>query len=88
MRFLIPLAVAGALFAAEFSSNEYLEYVKYLASEQMRGRATGSPELAKAESGQAGTLLSARWWPTLRLTRWSALSTVLQSQPSLWPTAS
>src|ERR1019366_7335610 len=28
---------------------------------------------------QAGTARSARWWPTLRLTRCRALSTVLQS---------
>ena len=31
------------------------------------------------------TLRERRWVPTLRLTRWSALSTVLQSQPSCSP---
>ena len=48
MRVLVCLAFAGGLFAAELSSTEYLDYVKYLASEQMKGRATGSPELEQA----------------------------------------
>src|ERR1700729_3720382 len=42
------LLVAGGLFAANVSSTEYLDIIKYLASQQMRGRATGSPELEKA----------------------------------------
>jgi aminopeptidase YwaD len=43
------LLLAGVLLgAAELSSDEYLSYVKYLASENMKGRATGSPELEKA----------------------------------------
>jgi len=40
--------LTGGLFAADISSTEYLDIVKYLASPQMRGRATGSPELEKA----------------------------------------
>jgi aminopeptidase YwaD len=40
--------LAGGLFAAELSPTEYIGYVKYLASEDMRGRETGSPELEKA----------------------------------------
>jgi len=48
MRFLLLALLAGGLFAAEISSTEYLGYVKYLASPEMRGRATGSPELEKA----------------------------------------
>lgn len=40
--------VACGLIAAEFSSNEYVGYVRYLASEDMKGRATGSPELERA----------------------------------------
>jgi len=36
----------------------------------------------------AGTLRLARCWPTLRLTRWRALSTVLQSHPMRRPTSS
>ena len=48
MRAALVIALAGGLFAAEFSSVEYLGYVKYLASPEMRGRATGSPELEKA----------------------------------------
>src|SRR5580693_5563684 len=48
MRVPIVVALAGGLFAAELSPTEYLGYVKYLASPEMRGRATGSPELEKA----------------------------------------
>jgi len=48
MRYPLLAVLAGGLFAAEFSPTEYLDYVKYLASENMRGRATGSPELEKA----------------------------------------
>ena len=48
MRFPLVLAIAGGLLAAELSPTEYLGYVKYLASPEMRGRATGSPELEKA----------------------------------------
>jgi hypothetical protein len=43
---LVVLSVG--LFAAELSPTEYIDYVKYLASEGMRGRETGSPELEKA----------------------------------------
>ena len=42
------LLAAALLGAAELSPDEYLSYVKYLASENMKGRATGSPELEKA----------------------------------------
>src|SRR5436190_9671925 len=41
-------AIAGGLLGAELSPTEYLDYVKYLASDQLKGRATGSPELEKA----------------------------------------
>jgi hypothetical protein len=41
-------ALTAGLFAANISSDEYLGIVKFLASPQMRGRATGSPELEKA----------------------------------------
>jgi hypothetical protein len=47
-RWLGFLALAAGLQSAEMSSTEYLGYVKFLASENMRGRATGSPELEKA----------------------------------------
>ncbi len=46
----LVLLLAGGLFAAEFSPSEYLGYVKFLSSPEMRGRATGSPELEKAAS--------------------------------------
>jgi hypothetical protein len=48
---LLWIALAGALCAApppDARSDEYIGYVKFLASENMRGRATGSPELEKA----------------------------------------
>ena len=47
MRHLAVLAIAGGLFAADLSTTEYMSYVKYLASDAMKGRATGSPELDK-----------------------------------------
>src|SRR5947209_20583043 len=31
-----------------FDENRYLQHIKYLSAEDMRGRATGSPELEKA----------------------------------------
>ena len=45
---LLAIVLAGGLFAAELSATNTSVYVKYLASENMRGRATGSPELEKA----------------------------------------
>src|SRR5689334_12303379 len=48
MRLIACLAITGGLFAADLSPTEYLDYVKYLASDQMKGRATGSPELNQA----------------------------------------
>ena len=45
----LGIAAAAGLFAADIaSSDEYLGIIKFLASPQMRGRATGSPELEKA----------------------------------------
>lgn len=45
----VLLSVAGVLAGASVpSSDEYLSYVKFLASESMKGRATGSPELEQA----------------------------------------
>jgi hypothetical protein len=42
------VALAAGLFAASISSDEYLGIIKFLASPEMKGRATGSPELEKA----------------------------------------
>jgi len=44
----LSIALTAGLFAANVGSDEYLGIVKYLASPEMRGRATGSPELEKA----------------------------------------
>ena len=48
MRILACLAIASGLFAADLSPTEYLGYVKFLSSPEMKGRATGSPELDQA----------------------------------------
>src|SRR5580698_5364431 len=42
------IVLATGLFAANISSDEYLGIIKFLASPEMKGRATGSPELEKA----------------------------------------
>src|SRR5215475_7713955 len=44
--FLIPLALS----AASISPSAYIAHVRYLASPELKGRATGSPELEKAAS--------------------------------------
>src|ERR1700686_2634577 len=41
-------AQAARHWTDEFDAQRYLAHVKFLASESMRGRATGSPELEKA----------------------------------------
>ncbi len=48
VRFVLLVALAGGLAAANIGSDEYLGIVKFLASPEMRGRASGSPELEKA----------------------------------------
>ena len=53
-RLFAGLAIAGTLLASGLSPDEYLGYVKFLASENMKGRATGSPELEKAAEFIAG----------------------------------
>ena len=54
----IPLlfaAIAGlAANTADFDSARYLEHIKFLASPELKGRATGSPELEKAAQYIAG----------------------------------
>jgi aminopeptidase YwaD len=45
---LVPLALVANLCAADISSQNYLDDVKFLASPELRGRATGTPELEKA----------------------------------------
>src|SRR5579859_3690063 len=47
-RFALLLLAGSGLFAANISTTEYLGIIKYLASQDMRGRGTGSPELEKA----------------------------------------
>jgi hypothetical protein len=48
MRFTAFFALAGLTFAADVNPAAYLAHVRYLASDQLKGRATGSPELEKA----------------------------------------
>jgi peptidase M28-like protein/PDZ domain-containing protein/PA domain-containing protein len=46
----ILLACPLVLYAADVNSQTYLDDVRYLASPELKGRATGSPELEKAAS--------------------------------------
>src|SRR5271154_418772 len=65
---LIPLALGVgslgivlwpvALWAADVSAVTYIEEVRYLASPELKGRATGSPELEKAAQYIAGKFKS------------------------------
>jgi hypothetical protein len=52
LRIALPIAIlialTAGLFAASIGNDQYLAIVKFLASPDMRGRATGSPELEKA----------------------------------------
>ena len=52
--FLLPLAA----LAADISPDAYLAHVRYLASPELKGRATGSPELEKAAHYIAGQFRS------------------------------
>src|SRR5881392_2590583 len=53
---LCSIAVCTIAFAATLGvdPNQYLDDIKYLASLDMKGRATGSPELEKASAWIAG----------------------------------
>jgi hypothetical protein len=42
------LVLAGAIRTPEFNAERYLNHIKFLASPEMRGRESGSPELEKA----------------------------------------
>src|SRR5580658_6369012 len=56
---LCGLALCGfAPRAADISSKTYLDEVRYLASPELKGRATGSPELEKAAQYIAGLFKS------------------------------
>jgi len=52
--FALPFAAALAFAPAQISPQTYLAEVKYLASPELKGRATGSPELEKAATYIAG----------------------------------
>ena len=56
--FSILLLCPLALTAADVQPDEYLAHVKYLASPQLKGRATGSPEIEKAAAYIAGQFRS------------------------------
>src|SRR5438034_1274152 len=47
-RFVSLLLVAGLAFGGGINPQAYIEHVRYLASPELKGRATGSPELEKA----------------------------------------
>lgn len=42
------LAAAGYLAGARLSSGDYLSHIRYLASDELKGRGNGTPELDKA----------------------------------------
>src|SRR5437879_1925243 len=44
----VPRTRTAAEVVADFSPSRYLEHVRYLASDEMKGRGDGSPELDKA----------------------------------------
>src|SRR5690242_16301559 len=48
------MAAAGWAASASIDANQYLEDVKFLASQNLRGRGTGTPELEKAAAFIAG----------------------------------
>lgn len=45
---LLLFSAATALFSAEIQPKDYLDHIKYLSSPELKGRATGTPELEKA----------------------------------------
>jgi Peptidase family M28/PDZ domain/PA domain len=55
---LVTLTFVVCLCAADISSQNYLDDVKFLASPELQGRATGSPELEKAAAFIAGKFRS------------------------------
>src|SRR5439155_17553557 len=48
--FLLSCATITLACAADITPQSYLDHVKYLASPELKGRATGSPELERAAS--------------------------------------
>ena len=48
--FTLWCATLGLACAADITPQSYLDHIKYLASPELKGRATGSPELEKAAS--------------------------------------
>jgi len=62
---LIAALCAGISLAGEIDANRYRETVKTLASDEMKGRGTGSPELEKAARYIAGEFEKAGVPPTV-----------------------
>ena len=91
--YLIALAKQGHASAYDCIVRRYYGFVRLKASSYFLAGiavATAATSERRAElprvqapsvRPQAAWLRLARCWPTLRLTRWRALSTVLQSQP-------
>src|SRR5580704_1507435 len=55
---LLPLAAGLALTPAQIDPKAYLAHIQYLASPELKGRATGSPQLEKAAAYIAGEFKS------------------------------
>lgn len=55
---LIPVCIAATVGTARIDPDQYMEHIRYLASPDMKGRATGSPELERAAHYIAGQFRS------------------------------
>src|SRR6187551_1139162 len=57
MRIAVAVLTAASMLAASrvgLDTSRYLDHVKYLSSDELRGRGTGTPELEKAAKYLAG----------------------------------
>ncbi|MBI4876923.1 MAG: M28 family peptidase [Acidobacteria bacterium] len=59
----VALLLAGAVWPADFEPRRYLEHVKRLASDEFKGRGTGTPELERAAGYLAGEFRKLRLKP-------------------------
>src|ERR1035438_10364505 len=83
-RALVPILCCAsyAAFAADpaIEPGRYLDKVKFLASPQLRGRATGSPELEKAAAFIAGKFREFGLKPAAGKSFYQAFSVVVGAQ--------
>src|SRR5437660_1163069 len=65
MKPILLCATISLACAADITPQSYLDHVKYLASPELKGRATGTPELEKAASYIAAQFKSAGLKPAV-----------------------